>query len=74
LALSVEFHLVPDIDKFLFTKSDRMFAMLCEWSSLRSIARMVNLSFNSVVRLLKVSSEAREACRARAVRAPILLD
>jgi IS1 family transposase len=55
----MEFHIMRSMNKLPTVKRVQVLSLLCEGSSMRSIARVVDVSFNTVVKLLE---DAGRAC------------
>jgi transposase-like protein len=57
----MQVHNMPGMNKLPNAKRTQILAMLCEGSSMHSIARVVDVSFNSVAKLLKDAGATCEA-------------
>lgn len=61
-------HIMPGMNKLPHAKRTQIIAMLCEGSSMESIARVVDVSPNTVAKLLAEAGQACEAFHDREVR------
>ena len=62
--LSIEFHIMPGMNKLPAAKRAKIPLMLCEGSSMQSTAGGCEVAFNRVAKLLAEVGEAYEACEA----------
>lgn len=61
-------HIMPRMNKLLHAKRVQILSMLCEGSSMRSISRVVDVSINTVAKILADAGEACEAFHDETVR------
>jgi IS1 family transposase len=64
----MEFHIMPGMNKLPNAKRVQVLSLLCEGSSMRSIARLVDVSINTVTKLLEDAGRACAEHHERAVR------
>src|ERR1700688_677623 len=68
LTLSTRFHIMLGMNKLPAAKRAQVLSMLCEGSSMQATARVCDVAFNSVVKLLADAGKACEAFHDATVR------